>query len=252
MFVGCLLLLLLKPGLWRWPVGALLLNYILITAASLWPRSTALGANLVRLPEKAIRCNEIALTFDDGPDPQVTPKVLAILAVHGVQASFFCIGERAAAHPNLCRAIVAAGHAVENHGQLHRNHYSLLGLHGWKKEVGDAQAILSSITGQRPRFFRALAGLRNPFLDPVLHHFGLGLATWTRRGYDTRTDNADTVFARLTKNLAAGDILLMHDGNAARTPAGVPVVLEVLPRLLNELAARKLKPITLSSLCNPS
>jgi peptidoglycan/xylan/chitin deacetylase (PgdA/CDA1 family) len=230
-------------------VGALLFNHVLICAASLWPRSTILGRNLVRLPVDAARRGEIALTFDDGPDAEVTPKVLAILAAHDVQASFFCIGERAAAHPELCRDIVAAGHSVENHGQLHRNHYSLLGWHGWKKEVGNAQTLLSSITGQRPRFFRALAGLRNPFLDPVLHQFGIGLASWTRRGYDTRTGDTDTVFARLTNNLAAGDILLLHDGNSARTPDGIPVVLEVLPRLLVELAKHNLKPVTLPSAC---
>ena len=247
---GSILLLLLKPELWRWALGALLFNHVLICAASLWPRSTALGENLVRLPENAARRREIALTFDDGPDAEVTPKVLAILAAYGVHASFFCIGERAAVHPELCRDIVAAGHSVENHGQLHRKHYSLLGLRGWKKEVGTAQTLLNSITGQRPRFFRALAGLRNPFLDPVLHQLGISLASWTRRGYDTRTGNADTVFARLTNNLAAGDILLLHDGNSARTPNGTPVVLEVLPRLLNELATRKLKPVTLSSACN--
>ena len=250
--VGCVLLLFWEPGFWRWALGALLFDHALICAASLLPRSTLLGANLVRLPEQAIRRGEIALTFDDGPDPEVTPKVLAILAAYEVKASFFCIGERAAAYPQLCREIVAAGHAVENHGQLHRKHYALLGLRGWRREVGAAQALLYSITGQQPRFFRALAGLRNPFLDPVLHHLGIGLASWTRRAYDTRTGNADIVFARLTKNLAAGDILLLHDGNAARTPQGNPVVLEVLPRLLKELAKHQLSLVTLASTCRPN
>jgi peptidoglycan/xylan/chitin deacetylase (PgdA/CDA1 family) len=250
--LGAVLLLIFKLELWRWTLGAILLNQIFICAASLWPRSTLLGANLVRLPETSAGRNEIAITFDDGPDPEVTPKVLAILAEYGVQASFFCIGERAAAHPGICRDIIAAGHAVENHGQLHLKHYSLLGLRGWLQEVGFAQATLENITGQRPRFFRALAGLRNPFLDPALHRLGLSLASWTRRGYDTRTSNADIVFARLTNNLSAGDILLLHDGNASRTATGQPVVLEVLPRLLKELDVRKLKPVTLSSACTPT
>lgn len=250
--VGWLLLLVLEPELWRWPLAALLLNYILISFASLWPRSTSLGTNLVRLPDDAIRRNEIALTFDDGPDPEVTPKVLAILSTYKVQASFFCIGERAGAHPQLCRDIVTAGHAVENHGQRHHNHYCLLGLRGWENEVGAAQTLLTSVTGQRPQFFRPLAGLRNLFLDPVLQRFGIRLATWTRRGYDTKDGNADAVYARLVKNLDAGDILLLHDGNAARTPVGEPVVLKVLPRLLDELDARKLKPVKLSSVCKLS
>lgn len=246
------LLLLAQPALWRWALGVVLLDHAAISAAGLWPRSTLLGPNLVRLPEAAARRGEIAITIDDGPDPEVTPQVLTILAAAGARASFFCIGERAALHPELCRAIVAAGHAVENHGQSHRKRYSVLGWRGWQKEVGTAQATLQAITGQRPVYFRALAGLRNPFLDPVLHRLGLRLASWTRRAYDTRSGDANTVLARLTNTLAAGDILLLHDGHAARTASGRPVIVEVLPRLLDELAARKLKPVTLASACNPS
>ncbi|MFH1603340.1 MAG: polysaccharide deacetylase family protein [Pseudomonadota bacterium] len=247
--LGAALLLLLQPSLWRWVLGAVLLDHAVISAAGLWPRSTLLGANLVRLPEAAARRGEVALTIDDGPDPEVTPQVLSILAAAGAQASFFCIGERAALHPELCRAIVAAGHAVENHGQSHRKRYSVLGWRGWLSEVGCAQATLQTITGQRPRFFRALAGLRNPFLDPVLQRLDLRLASWTRRAYDTRSGDADAVLSRLTNKLAAGDILLLHDGHAAHTAAGLPVIVEVLPRLLDELAARKLKAVTLSHAC---
>ncbi len=250
--LGAALLLLLQPAFWRWALGAVLLDHAALYAAGLWPRSTLLGPNLVRLPEAAARRGEVAITIDDGPDPEVTPQVLSILAAAGAQASFFCIGERAALHPELCRAIAAAGHAVENHGQSHRKRYALLGWRGWQKEVGTAQATLEAITGQRPGFFRALAGLRNPFLDPVLHRLGLSLASWTRRAYDTRSGDPDTVLARLTDNLSAGDILLLHDGHAARTAAGRPVIVEVLPRLLDELVARKLKPVTLARACKPS
>ncbi|EQD34432.1 polysaccharide deacetylase, partial [mine drainage metagenome] len=151
----------------------------------------------------------MTLTFDDGPDPAVTPQVLHILAQHQVQGTFFCIGEKAAAYPDLCRAIVTQGHTIENHGQRHRHHTALSGFRGWRREIGEAQETLERITGRRPQFYRPLAGLRNPFLDPVLYGFGIRLATWTRRGYDTRCDNAEVVLARLTRNLAAGDILLL-------------------------------------------
>ena len=249
--LGAALLFLLQPALWRWILGALLLDHAALAAAGLWPRSTLLGPNLTRLPEAAARRAEIAITIDDGPDPEVTPQVLAILAAAGAQASFFCIGARAALHPELCRAIVAAGHAVENHGQSHRKRYSVLGWRGWREEVGTAQTTLETITGRRPVFFRALAGLRNPFLDPVLHRLGLRLASWTRRAYDTRNGDADSVLAHLTDALAAGDILLLHDGHAARTADGRAVIVAVLPRLLDELAARKLKPVTLERACKP-
>lgn len=242
---GALALLLIAPSHWGLAVAAVLLDDAAITAAGLWPRSTLLGENMVSLSPEAARRGEVTLTFDDGPDPEVTPQVLAILARHGVQATFFCIGERAAAHPEICRDIVAAGHRIENHGQRHRNYAALYGLAGWRREIGAAQQTLTRITGRRPSYFRALAGLRNPFLDPVLSRLGLRLATWTRRAYDTRCADPDTAFARLTRNLQAGDILLLHDGHSARDGDGRPVVLEVLPRILAELSARRLHVVPL-------
>src|SRR5882757_536940 len=103
------LLLVLHLELWRWALGAVLLNHAAICAAGLLPRSKLLGPNLVRLPDAAAKRGEVAITIDDGPDPEVTPQVLAILAAFDARATFFCIGERAAKHPELCRAIVAAG-----------------------------------------------------------------------------------------------------------------------------------------------
>jgi peptidoglycan/xylan/chitin deacetylase (PgdA/CDA1 family) len=103
------------------------------------------------------------------------------------------------------------------------------------------------VTGSWPQFFRAPAGLRNPFLDPVLVRLKLHLASWTRRGFDTVSADADAVFSRLANPLQADDILLLHDGHAARTRRGQAVILEVLPRLLDVLKARGLKSITLRS-----
>ncbi len=249
---GVLALVLLAPSHWRWAFATVLLNHAAISAAGLWPRSTLLGANLMRLPAAAAQRREVTLTFDDGPDPEVTPQVLDILARHQVRATFFCIGEKAAAHPEICRDIVARGHTIENHGQRHRNLAALSGIGGWKREVGRAQQTLEQITGRRPQFFRALAGLRNPFLDPVLQHFDIRLVSWTRRGYDTRCGDADTVLARLTHGLGAGDILILHDGHSARSANDTPVVVEVLPRLIAELAAHNLNPVPLSSSCKPA
>jgi peptidoglycan/xylan/chitin deacetylase (PgdA/CDA1 family) len=241
------LLLLLKLSLWPWALAVVLCDHLVITLAALSPQSGLLGPNVSRLPASAAERGEVAITIDDGPDAEVTPQVLALLEQHGAKASFFCIGERAAAHPELCRRIVAAGHSVENHGQQHHKHSSLLGYRGWLREVGTAQRTLTAVTGQPPHFFRALAGVRNPFLEPALGHLGLRLCSWTRRGFDTVVGDPDRVLSRLTRDLAAGDILLLHDGHSARTPSGRPVILEVLPHLLAELRARQLKPVTLAS-----
>jgi peptidoglycan/xylan/chitin deacetylase (PgdA/CDA1 family) len=113
------------------------------------------------------------------------------------------------------------------------------------KEVARAQQTIAAVTGDAPRFFRAPAGLRNPFLEPVLARLGLRLASWTRRGFDTVNTDSRVVLGKLTHRLRAGDILLLHDGHAARAKSGNPVILDVLPRLLQAVSAAGLRPVTL-------
>jgi peptidoglycan/xylan/chitin deacetylase (PgdA/CDA1 family) len=239
------LALLAQPSAWRWVLAAFALNHLLLSLAGLWPRSTWLGPNWTRLPAASARRGEIALTIDDGPDPEVTPAVLELLDRLQVKATFFCIGENARRHPALCREIVARGHDVQNHSERHRHNFSMLGPRGYRLELQAAQDSLAAITGRRPQFFRAPAGLRNPFLGPVLESMGLQLAAWTRRGYDTRSDAA-VVSRRLLPAVRPGAILLLHDGNCARSAAGVPVILDVLPVLARQAAASGLHFVTLS------
>ncbi|WP_374494717.1 polysaccharide deacetylase family protein [Zoogloea sp.] len=242
---GALASLLLEPGTWPAAAGALAANHALLTAAGLLPRSTLLGPNLTRLPAAAAARGEVVISIDDGPDPEVTPRVLDQLDAAGAHASFFCIGQRATAHPGLVRDIIARGHTIENHSEHHWKRFSTLGPGAMAREISAAQASLAVLTGRPPRYFRAPAGLRNPFLDPVLAPLELQLASWTRRAYDTRNGDPASVLARLTKGLAGGDILLLHDGNAARTPAGEAVILEVLPALLARIRAAGLAPVCL-------
>lgn len=241
--------LIVRPQLWLWALTAVVADHLAITAAGLWPRASLLGPNLTRLPQRAAARGEIAITIDDGPDPEVTPAVLALLDRHGVRASFFCVGERITRHPQLAREIVARGHGLENHSQHHLNRFSLLGPRALRAEIAGAQESIAFATGAVARFFRAPAGLRNPFLEPELARAGLKLVSWTRRGFDTVTSDPDRVLARLLRGLAAGDILLLHDGHAARAGGGDPVILTVLPRLLAAVRAAGLKPVTLSVAC---
>ncbi len=235
----------LHPHWWPWTLGAVIANQLQLTALGLWPRSSGLGSNWTRLPAAAAARGEVAITIDDGPDPEVTPRVLAILAEYRVRATFFCIGERAARFSACVRDCVQAGHAIENHSYRHEHNFSLLGPRRLRREIARAQEVLAQVSGTAPRFFRAPAGLRNPLLDPVLQRQGLQLTSWTRRGFDTVSTDTATVIARLTRNLRAGDILLLHDGHAARSRSGTPVVLEVLPRLIEAIAQRSLRPVTL-------
>ena len=233
------------PQQWPWALGAVLANHVLLTLIGIWPRSHWLGPNWTQLPASATARNEIALTIDDGPDPSVTPQVLEILDRYAAQATFFCIGEQAARYPELCREIVRRGHAVENHTQHHRHYFALLGPSGFTRELQAAQDTLTGITGQLPHFFRAPAGIRNPLLEPVLARLGLQLTSWSARGFDTRIGDAARVSQRLLRDLRAGAILLLHDGNAARTPSGTAVILDVLPLVLAAARAANLRCVTL-------
>jgi peptidoglycan/xylan/chitin deacetylase (PgdA/CDA1 family) len=231
------------PRHWRAIAGVLVADHVVLAAASLWPRSSWVGANQSRLAATAGRRGEVALTFDDGPDPDVTPQVLDLLDRHGVRATFFCIGERVRAHPEIAAEIARRGHRVENHTQTHPHLFACYPASGLRREVLDAQESIVRATGQSPRLFRAPAGLRNPLLDRVLFRAGLRLVSWTRRGFDALEKDPRRIARRLLAGLAPGDVLLLHDGSAGRERGGNPVVLEVLPRLLDELAARELRSV---------
>ncbi|WP_374565627.1 polysaccharide deacetylase family protein [Ideonella sp.] len=234
-----------RPDAALWAGAAVLLNHLAITVATVTPRSQWLGRNVVALPPAAVRRGEVAITIDDGPDPEVTPRVLDLLDQAGVKATFFCIAEKVARHPLLAREIVARGHDLQNHSSAHRHTFAFLGPNGYAAELAQAQQTIETITGHRPRFFRAPAGVRNCFLDPVMRQFGLTLVSWTRRGFDTRRALPRQVLRRLTQRLAAGDILLLHDGNAGLSPSGEPLILSVLPALIERCRAAGLRPVRL-------
>jgi peptidoglycan/xylan/chitin deacetylase (PgdA/CDA1 family) len=183
----------------------------------------------------------VFLTFDDGPDPEVTPAVLELLERAGAMATFFCVGNRAEAYPDLIAAIRAQGHGVENHTYSHPNGFALSRPRTMAYEVQRAQEAIERSGGGRPFLFRAPAGMKNPWLETVLDRAGLSLVSWTRRGFDTVSRDGPRVAARLMRRLAPGDILLMHDGSSARDATDRPVVLDALPLVLDHMQRKGLR-----------
>ena len=155
-------------------IAAVAGNHLVLTAAGLWPRSNLLGPNLRRLPEQNARLGQVGLCFDDGPDPAVTPAVLELLDRYGAKASFFCIGERASRHPGLVRDIAAGGHTVENHTWQHSPVFSTFGVRAIRREVVKAQVMIEELSGRRPRFFKAPAGLATRCWNPFCAAKGCG------------------------------------------------------------------------------
>lgn len=237
------------PASWPWVAGGIVANHAALALAGFLPRSRLLGPNLARLPAPAAQRGEVALTFDDGPDPEVTPRVLDALDAAGLKATFFLIGERAARHAALAREIVRRGHAVENHSHRHSTAFGWYGPGRARREIEAAQGAIADATGVAPAFFRAPFGIRNPLLDPALARCGLRYVSWTRRGFDTVARDPRRVLDRLARGLAAGDILLLHDGITVRRRAGAAPALAVLPALAARLAAAGLRSVTLRDGC---
>lgn len=234
-----------QPSIWPLAAGAIGCNHALLALAGFLPRSSIFGPNLARLGPDAVLRGQIAITFDDGPDPKVTPAVLERLDRAGMHASFFCVGKRVLAHPTLAREIVQAGHSIENHSHRHSTSF---GWYGWRRlrdDVCRAQQAIADTVGVAPRFFRAPFGIRSPLLEPVLAHSGLRYASWTRRGFDTTTRNAERIAHRLIDQLDAGDILLLHDGVATGRRDDAGPMLVALDRVIDAATRTRLVSVPL-------
>lgn len=155
----------------------------------------------------------LALTFDDGPDPQATPALLDALRELQAPAAFFCIGERAAAHPELLKRIAAERHEIGNHSFRHGWWTNLLLGGGLRREIERAQETLGAITGVRPRYFRSPMGLTNPHLPGALRAAGVRFIGWDVGGGD-RGAPPEALARRLLARLRDGSVILLHDGRA--------------------------------------
>jgi len=244
-------LCLAAPRAWPWAVGGLVADHALLMAGCLWPRSTLLGPNLRRMAPGIAEADVVALTFDDGPDPETTLRVLELLGARGARASFFCVGRRAEAFPEVVAEIARRGHRVENHSYHHSKAFSIIGPRRLAIELDRAQEVLTRCAGAPPRWFRAPAGLRSPWLDPALQARRLELVSWTRRAFDTVSRDPHAIVRRLTRGLAPGDILLLHDGSARRQPPRRAPVLDALPSLLDHLERSGLRAVSLPAPAAP-
>lgn len=232
------------PRAWPWALGVCVASHSAVVAAGLLPRCTWLGPNIRSLPAHAARRGELALTFDDGPDPELTPRVLDMLDAAGAKGTFFVIGERAQTHSGLIREIAARGHAVENHSTTHPVSFYFRTPRALRQEIEPVQSLVQEMCGRRPEYFRAPAGIRSPLLQRELERGALQLVSWTRRGYDTVVHRADRVLSRLLPAVSPGAILVLHDGGFARhTDAAV---LQVLPVLLERMRVASLRSVTLA------
>lgn len=188
----------------------------------------------------------VALTFDDGPHPETTRRVLRALAEADAKATFFVLGSKAERYPDVVRELAAAGHEVALHGYAHDRLYSLRPARRLRADIERGLAALAAC-GVRPALFRPPVGLVSHTVALAAESAGLRVAGHTTRALDGRGGaEPDAVLRRATAGLEDGAVLLLHD--AAEREDHVPASLAVLPALLEELKRRGLRPVTMSAL----
>jgi peptidoglycan/xylan/chitin deacetylase (PgdA/CDA1 family) len=188
----------------------------------------------------------VALTFDDGPDPATTRLLLELLEKNKAKAAFFVIGEKAQAHPDLMRQIIAGGHDVGNHSYRHD---VLLMLRSRKKiaaEIRMAQQALSAF-GIKPLIFRPPVGITNPWLGSILKKYGLSCVNFSCRGFDAGNRRVVGLAERILKKVRPDDIILLHDC-MPHGEASVDMWLQEIEALLEGFAEKNLAAVSLEKL----
>jgi peptidoglycan-N-acetylglucosamine deacetylase len=189
----------------------------------------------------------VAVTFDDGPHAEFTPRVLRILDDFGALATFFCVGSQVERNLALGRALVAAGHELGNHTYTHNTFRDLFVASRLAADLARNQALLSTC-GPPPRFYRPAVGVRNPAVHAAARSLGLPVVTWSASARDGARPLTGARAERLAMRARPGDILTLHDGTLANRTSLREATVSALPTLLARLAARGLSCVTLSTL----
>jgi peptidoglycan/xylan/chitin deacetylase (PgdA/CDA1 family) len=153
---------------------------------------------------------EVILTFDDGPDPVYTDRVLDILKKYNIKALFFLIGDKAAAHPEIVQRLLSEGHRIGNHTQTHPIFFALYSRKKLALEIDRASATLEALSGEPVPLFRPPIGYMNPSIASVLKKRKLKIIGWNVRSYDS-FKNKEQLLARLTRLIRNNSIVLLHD-----------------------------------------
>lgn len=213
-----------------------------LAAHGTWHRnSSVFGPVLSRLPgDEQLAC----ITFDDGPNPVATPRILDVLQREDVHATFFVLGRHADRWPELVKRMADEGHQLGNHGYHHRKLHRRLPGYVRDDLTRGADAI-EHASGVRPRHFRAPHGFRNPWVTPIARSLSERTIGWSLGVWDSARPGADEIVRRTLDGMRAGSILLLHDGDGYDANGDRTQTAEALPRIIDGLRARGFRFVTL-------
>jgi len=204
------------------------------------PTPTALPQKKATYKKCHVAGSEIAMTFDDGPHPKLTPMLLDILKERGIKATFFLVGKNTADYPEIAQRIVAEGHEVANHTWAHPQLTKLSPV-ALKKEIADTNAAIYQATGIQTTLMRPPYGAINASITKRLNEeFGLTIAMWSVDPLDWKIRNAEHVTKLITENTTPGAIILAHDIH--------PTTVQAMPAVFDTLSAKGYKFVTVSEL----
>jgi peptidoglycan/xylan/chitin deacetylase (PgdA/CDA1 family) len=228
--------------------GAVAATGALLTHAALGPESQLLGRTVIagRDPE------EIALTYDDGPNPAATPRLLEVLARNDARATFFMIGAHVRRYPELARAVHAAGHLLGNHTMTHP-------WLAWqptrviREELSGCSKLIEDLTGEPVRYMRPPHGARRPAVMRIAHHLGMQTVQWNIMGHDWRPIGADGILAHIDSGLRRarrwhrGANILLHDGHQTELEADRSGTIAATAALLERFAGTPARLVTVDA-----
>jgi peptidoglycan/xylan/chitin deacetylase (PgdA/CDA1 family) len=216
--------------------------------ASMAPQSQLYGRTLRHGSDP----EQMALTFDDGPNDPHTWHLLELLAKHGAKATFFLIGRYVRQRPEIVRALQQAGHAVGNHTYYHPN-LIFLSPRRVRGELEDCRKALEDSIGSHQPLFRPPFGGRLPHVLGACRSFGLTPVMWSVTAFDWNAKSADSIVAHVSNQVRAhkkprGEIILLHDGSHLGFGADRAHTIEATRRLLEKYAAEKKKFVSVQEL----
>ena len=213
-----------------------------LAAHGTWHRNSWIfGPALNRLPgDEPV----VSITFDDGPNPHATPRILDVLAETATPATFFVLGRHADRWPELVRRMADEGHQLGNHGYFHRKLHRRTPAYIRDDLTRGAEAI-ERAAGVRPRVFRAPHGFRNPFVTPIARSLGERTIGWSLGVWDSARPGVDEIVRRALSGMRAGSILLLHDGDGYDEDGDRLQTADALPLIIHGLRERGFRFATL-------
>jgi peptidoglycan/xylan/chitin deacetylase (PgdA/CDA1 family) len=210
-----------ESGLALYVIPMITALYIAVIAYGSWK----IQANYFITSINKGKSKSISLTFDDGPDPEYTPKILDILQKYNLKATFFVIGKKAELYPELLKRMDAEGHCIGNHSYSHSYFIAFYTSKALRKDIGRCNEVITQIIGKKPVYFRPPFGVTNPNYADVLAAHHLHSVGWSLRTMDTMAKNKYQVIETVISKIQKKDIILFHD-RLACTAESLPDIIE--------------------------